>query len=80
MEREVIKIELTDGKEAVIDMPRFVSVLDLQMLLNAVGALRKPAVSGNEVAYCKCDGANGCGFEPGENGRLKCAACGGFAI
>jgi hypothetical protein len=43
-------------------------------------ALSLFAVSGNEVAYCKCEGANSCGFEPGENGRLKCAACGGFAI
>ena len=33
-----------------------------------------------EVIYCDCNGANKAGFEPGEGGRLRCSACGGFAV
>lgn len=55
MERQIIKIELTGKKEALIDMPRYVSVIDLQMLLNAVGELRKGSVIKSVcVKYKKC--------------------------
>jgi hypothetical protein len=34
----------------------------------------------NVIRYCNCTSANGCGFEPGLEGRLICSACGGYAM